>query len=360
MNTRAGQWAIGFAVWTGLAILTTTQSVVRRELDNLPIDWDRLISGQLVNWYSCAVFTPAFFWAARRFPIDAGVWIRHLPVHLALCAAASAIKFVLEWTVMARVLGYPMPELGRIMTGGFVSENIAFWCLAAAIHAIEFQRRARERELLTARLQARLSEAHLTALTAQLHPHFLFNTLQGISTLVHRDPGAADAMLGHLSALLRKTLQGRPRQEVTLAEELTLADDYLAIAQARFGDRLTIEREVEPGTLAALVPCLALQPLLENAFEHGIARKAGSGRVTIRARRIDRDLELTVADDGYGPAAGALRDGVGLGSTRGRLTELYGARGVLTLAGRREGGTVATMRMPFHEAVAPRLAEVEA
>ena len=341
-----------------LAVLSISQSVVRLQLESIPIHWDRLVSGHLVNWYSCAIFTPLFFWAGRRFPIDAGHWVHRLPLHLALCAICSALKFVVDWGTMTQVLGFQQPPLSKLLTYGFISENIAFWCMAAAIHAIEFQRRAREREVLSARLQARLSEAQLSALTARLHPHFLFNTLQGISTLVHRDPQAADTMLGHLSTLLRKTLQGDPRHEVTLGEELALLEDYLAIVQTRFGDRVTITRAVPSETLSALVPYMSLQPLLENAFEHGIARRAAAGRVSIGARRVGEDLELTVRDDGYGPAAGSVREGVGLGTTRGRLVELYGRRASLTLAGDPDGGTVATMVLPFHETRTPALAEV--
>lgn len=347
MTSRARRWLLGFGIWTLLAILTASQSVVRSQLGNRPIDLERLMVGSLVSWYTCAIFTPVFFLAVRRFPVDARDWVRHLPVHLALCAVVSAAKYVLEWTAMAPVLGFDVPPLARMVTTGFISENIAFWCLDAAIHAIEFQRRAQEREVLSARLQARLSEARLNALAARLHPHFLFNTLQGISTLVHRDTAAADRMLGHLSSLLRKTLHGQPRHEVTLENELTVLDDYLAIVQTRFGSRVTIERDIAPEALPGLLPSLALQPLLENAFEHGIARRAGASRVTIRARLTRDRLDLTVRDDGTGPAA-PLNEGIGLGTTRARLTELYGERATLSVAAHPDGGTLATMTVPFH------------
>ncbi len=356
--TRTRRWLLGFGIWTVLAILSASQAVVRLELADQPIDWGRLIVSSLVSWYSCAIFTPVFFLAARRFPIDGRGWARHLPLHLALCGVASALKYLVEWVTMVEVLGFRLQPLGRMLTSGFISENIAFWCMAAAIHAIEFQRRARERELLSARLEARLSEAQLNALAARLHPHFLFNTLQGISTLVHRDPAAADLMLGHLSTLLRRTLHGRPRHEVTLGEELEILEHYLAIVQIRFGDRVTIERAIAPDTLGGLVPCLSLQPLVENAFEHGIARRAGSGRVVIESRRIGQELEVSVRDDGYGPDAGALQEGIGLGTTRGRLTELYGPRASLRVAAHPDGGTMATMMLPFHET--PVVSAVEA
>jgi LytS/YehU family sensor histidine kinase len=235
-----------------------------------------------------------------------------------------------------------------VLQSQFVSENIAFWCMAGVVHAIEFQRRAADREVLTSRLHAKLSEANLTALTARLQPHFLFNTLQGISTLLHRDPLAADAMLTRLSTLLRRVIEPPPRHEVTLATELELLEDYLAIAQARFGDRVTIRREVDPAARDGLLPYMALQPLVENAFEHGIARRAGHGTVTIAARRAGDTLEVSVSDDGHPMPGTPQADGVGLGTTRARLVALYGAAAALELGPAPGGGNRARLVVPWH------------
>jgi len=226
-----------------------------------------------------------------------------------------------------------------------------------AVHAIEFHQRVREREVLAARLQARLSQAQLDALASRLHPHFLFNTLQGISTLVYRDPAAADAMLGHLSTLLRRALSRGPGHEVTLEEELALLEEYLAIVQVRFGDRVMVEREVDSSALGALVPQLLLQPLVENAIEHGVARRAGAGRIGIRVVREGGQLRIAVTDDGPGLERPA-REGVGLGSTRLRLGELYGEAGSLALERGAAGGLVARVTLPFHETpVSPAIVE---
>lgn len=347
MSTRTRQWLIGFGVWTLLALLSASQSAVRHQLEGRPIDWGRLVTGALVGWYSCAIFTPSFFQAARRFPIDAKHWTRHLPIHAAICAGASVLKYVIEWTVMSPLLGYYTVSLTRVLGAGFISENIAFWCMAAAIHAIEFQRRARDRELVTSRLQARLSAAKLNALAARLQPHFLFNTLQSISTLVHRDPTAADRMIGHLSNLLRAALHDQHRHEVTLGEEMANLEEYLALMQVRFGNRITIERAIDPETLAGWLPSFALQPLLENAFQHGVARRAGPGWVRIAARRVQDRLVLTVADDGAGLPSEPIAERVGLGSIRARLTELHGENGSLQVNPRPGGGTVATLTLPW-------------
>src|SRR5262249_36563701 len=158
-------------------------------------------------------------------------------------------------------------------------------------------------------------------------PHFLFNTLQGISTLMHRDVKAADAMLSRLSDLLRQTLQRGERQENPLREEMEMLDHYVEISRERFKDRLVFEKKILPDRGSALVPFFVLQPLVENAFEHGIARRAGIGRVSVSAKREGQTLHLNVTDDGPGLISEERafpREGIGLSNTRQRLRELYG------------------------------------
>ncbi|HJU72472.1 MAG TPA: histidine kinase, partial [Gemmatimonadaceae bacterium] len=180
--------------------------------------------------------------------------------------------------------------------------------------------------------------------------HFLFNTLHAVSTLMHRDVEAADTMLARLSDLLRRALDDRARLELPLAEELRLLDSYLDIARVRFEDRLTIDLDVPSDALGALVPRFVLQPLVENALQHGIGGREGPGRITIRAIRDGDRLSLMVCDDG---TAGQLRDsgfpreGVGLTNTRQRLRERYGADHELHLSKNGNGGLVVTMNIPF-------------
>ena len=348
MRSTASRWLLGFLAWTVLALLSASQFAVALGADGRAFEWSWLLPNRLVDWYSCAIFTPLFFWLARRYPIDQRHWVRHVPVHFVAVAAVSAAKIAIQRWAMIHVIDQPFPPLAQALMHGFIIENMAIWCVIAVVHAIEFHQRVREREVLTARLQARLSEAQLDALSSRLHPHFLFNTLQAISTLVYRDPAAADAMLGHLSTLLRRALMRGQGHEVTLAEELALLEEYLAIVQARFGDRVAVEREVDPAALAGLVPQLMLQPLVENAVEHGVARRAGAGRIAIRAAREGDRLRIAVADDGPGLERPAL-ERVGLGNTRLRLGELYGEDGVLTLEPGVPGGLVATVTLPFHE-----------
>lgn len=336
--------------WTVLALLSVSQSAVWQAADGRAIDWHWLVVSRFTDWYSCAIFTPLLFWLARRAPLGPGQWWPSLPVHLAVVAILSLVKFVIQRAVVVGLFGYDAPTLQRMLAGGFIMENVAFWCVVGVIHAIEFHQRVREREMLTSRLSARLSSAQLEALSARLHPHFLFNTLQAISTLVYRDPAAADTMLRHLSNLLRRTLQRDRGHEVALTAELAMLDEYLAIQQVRFGERLKVIRAIDANSGAGLVPHFVLQPLVENAIEHGIARRAGTGQVTITARRAGDQLEVRVVDDGVGLSPDdSNREGTGLGATRQRLQELYGDGARLTLEPVSTGGAEARLVIPYHE-----------
>jgi LytS/YehU family sensor histidine kinase len=239
-------------------------------------------------------------------------------------------------------------DFGRILARGFATEVIALSSVLAIIHGIEYYRRFRERELHAARLETELASARLEALAAQLQPHFLFNTLHGVSALMRRDVDAAEEMLTHLSDLLRRTLRPRDGHEVTLAEELELLQHYLDIMKIRFADRLTVRLEIDADATHALVPHLVLQPVVENAIQHGIARKPGAGLIEIRARRDGESLEIVVRDDGEGHGGGDER--IGLSNTRRRLRELYGDAQSLTLADVEDGGLRVTLRVPFRTA----------
>lgn len=359
MRFRPAAWGAGFLAWTVLTLLSISQTATWQMVDGREIDWARLVITRSADWYSCAIFTPLLFWLARRSPLGPGHWWPSLPIHLVVVAVLSLCKFLIQRTVLVQGFGIETLPLQRMLAGGFIMENVAFWCVVGVIHAIEFHQRVREREVLTSRLSARLSAAQLDALSARLHPHFLFNTLQAISTLVYRDPAAADTMLRHLSNLLRRTLQRDAGHEVALTNELALLDEYLAIQQVRFGERLKVVRQVDGESGKGLVPHFVLQPLVENAIEHGIARRAGAGQIAIIARREGDMLTVRVVDDGVGVSPDAARrEGTGLGATRQRLQELYGDRAALTLEAVPTGGAEARLVLPYHElpVVAERMA----
>jgi sensor histidine kinase YesM len=225
-----------------------------------------------------------------------------------------------------------------------------FWAVLGIAHALVFYRRAKDRERRSIELEARLNQSRLQALRMQINPHFLFNTLNSISSLVYDQPRTADEMIGSLSDLLRLTLSTSHRQEITLREELDFLGQYLFIEQTRFGDRLKIEKSIEPAALDTIVPNLILQPLVENAFKHGIEAQLGPGVIQINARRAGESLLLEVADNGRGltgAAGGPPAEGVGLTNTRARLRGLYRDRASLEYGPRPEGGFRVVVRIPW-------------
>ncbi len=225
--------------------------------------------------------------------------------------------------------------------------------IATAAHALGYFRQAQERERQAMALEASRNQAKLDALRLQLHPHFLFNTLNAISTLVHRDPDAADNLIGDLSELLRVSLQSA-EHEVPLARELVLLDHYLAIEQARLGERLKVRREIDPAALGVMVPTLILQPLAENAVRHGIEPRLGPGVLTIEARREGDRLHIVVADNGAGlrPNAATAGEGVGLRNGAERLRTLHGNAARLEVKEAAGGGVRVEIELPCRERVA--------
>jgi LytS/YehU family sensor histidine kinase len=227
-------------------------------------------------------------------------------------------------------------------------QNLAtYWIVVAATQGYLYYSRYRQGEVRAAQLSAQLAQAQLQALRMQLHPHFLFNTLNAISTLVHKDPEIADRMIARLSDLLRLTLENIGVQEVRLAKELEFLERYLDIERMRFADRLEVRMQIAPETLDARLPYLILQPLVENAIRHGIAPRSAPGRIEVSAERKDGMLVLTVKDDGPGIAETNPKKGVGVSSTRARLERLYGAAHRFVLQNGAQGGLIVTLALPF-------------
>jgi len=247
--------------------------------------------------------------------------------------------------------GAPLaPPLDAYLKVGLIADALPYLTVAVAAHAIDARTRVYERDLEAERVRSQLAESRLEALTAQLQPHFLFNTLQGISTLITHDPAAADAMLSDLSDLLREVLRGSERREVTVDEELRVLESYLSISRRRFGDRLTVKVARNADVGRALVPFFVLQPLVENALHHGVGSHAGPANVTVAARREKDRLVLTVEDDGPGVNAADSGRGIGLANTRERLSGLYGEAQRLELGRTTDGGFAVRVELPFHEA----------
>lgn len=310
--------------------------------------------GSLI-WYVCFVSAPLFIWMSRRLPFDRKRWPLSLASHLAVIALLAVLTAWLQYRVTYR-LATIGPPLGAYLKLGLITGTLPFLTVAAAAHALEARARAQERDLESERIRSQLAESRLEALTAQLQPHFLFNTLQGISTLITRDPVAADKMLTDLSDLLREVLRRGEKQEVELGEELRVLESYLEISRTRFGDRLSIAVNADEGARRALVPFFILQPLVENALHHGISSHAGAGSIEIGARRVEDRLVLMVTDDGPGTVAPDAQRGIGLANTRARLQELYKGEHSLQLGRPADGGFQVSVTLPYREHAHVRVA----
>jgi sensor histidine kinase YesM len=343
-------WLIGFVLWTGLALLSVAERIIWLSYRAQPIDLSDITIYALADWYACGIFVPVLVVATRRWPLDRRHVSMRLPLHAGLLLAVVVAKIALFHQIRPLLLPGNDLTFAGLLAGSAISETIAFGAVAGVLHAAEFYRRYRERETFAIQLQARLSDAQLRALRAQLNPHFLFNTLNAATALMHRDPDAADAMLTRLGELLRLTLRADPQHETPLREEISLLERYLAIMQIRFADRVTVRCVVDPQVADALVPSFILQPIVENAFEHGVARLQRAGTIEISATSSGGMLVLRVHDDGPGPAGAEPRAGVGLANARTRLAELYGAEGSLEFLASQGGGTTVEVRLPLRTA----------
>ncbi|HEX2190412.1 MAG TPA: histidine kinase [Longimicrobiaceae bacterium] len=281
-------------------------------------------------------------------------------------SVAGSYAASLAWTAAYNLLGAPVwawhtgePREVRGLAGlldGSVYHAFALLAWSVLYFGIKYHRQLDEERERALRAESAAHRARLQALRYQLNPHFLFNTLNAVSTLVveHRNDEAG-RMISRLSDFLRLTLEGSDAPEVPLAEELEWARRYLEIEAVRFEDRLRVAWEVEPGALAAAVPGMLLQPLVENAVRHAVAPREEGGRITVRARRAGDRLLLAVEDDGPGVAPGGAGNGrgIGLANTRERLRQAYGPAGALEVRPGERGGTAVSLRIPFRPAAAP-------
>jgi two-component system, LytTR family, sensor kinase len=350
-----------FAVATALGFFSGFQAYYFvSSFTERPASFPLLLALNLSYWYSWAILTPAIIWLARRFPFERRAWKLSVGVHAGGVVLATLLHVAL--TVVSRLAIFAViqepsspwqVEAQRMFFLNFDWEMMTYWAIIGLSHTVWYQREAYERARRAIQLETHLVEAQLQALQRQLQPHFLFNTLNTISALMHRDVDAADNMIAKLSDLLRISLQTVNVQETTLKAELDFLSKYLEIEQTRFRNRLTVIFDVRPDTLDALVPNLILQPLVENSIKHGIAPKVTAGRIEIRSRRVGPLLELEVRDNGMGLSAARLSDfnrGVGLTNTRSRLQHLYGSDHRFEFRQPAGGGLQVLIAIPLVEA----------
>ncbi len=318
--------------------------------------WVEQIVWSLAMWWTCLPLLPPLAALVRRFPIGRPRPWRNAGILLLGTLAAAWLRHVLMTPVVVAIAG--VPDVAASATARTLTYFTVFVVMVALLHAVHYYRSERAREVREAGLARGLAEARLAALRTQLQPHFVFNVLNAVTTLVHADPMAADRMLTRFADLLRVTLH-EETEEHALERELDLLARYVELMQLRFGDRIVVEWDVDDAARSARVPFFVLQPLVENAYEHGLAARESGGRVRIGADRVSDLLMLFVEDDGLGvdvPAVStngrghvnAVR-GIGLQNTRDRLALLYGTRASLILERPQGGGTRALVTLPVEE-----------
>jgi two-component system LytT family sensor kinase len=365
--------AVSLAAWVTICLVDSTwyyftglaKSSEPGKTATLP-PWPMIFQYNLPYWVAAAFLTVPVVWLARRFGFGAGRNWRALGIHT-LCLVPFGLLHIglFRFCNFLRFNGWKAVEAKlyfavRNELSTTLDKEIVFYVMiVGAVSAYDYYRRFKEKErtaatlqLEQAQLQASLSEARLGALKMQLQPHFLFNAMHAISTLILRgDSKAANQMLLHLSSFLRMTLDSGDAPVVPLSVELEFLDAYLRIQRVRFGDRLHVSLDIAEDVQKAMVPNLILQPLVENSIRHGIGADPGEGLIVIRAHRADEEVVLQVMDNGTGVRTeGTVTEGVGLGNIRARLEQLYPGTHRFTLEPGASGGTIATVVIPYRVA----------
>src|SRR5215217_4649695 len=368
---RLRPWMIVSAAWIVPAVFAVINRIAQARLQRWEPATLRELLFEFGDWLLYAFLTPGVFVISKKWPLTRPHLVRRAVLHfffsLLFCVAwatcGQVLRLILIRLFAPEIYHTAMQEgatkfwfafsvewLGWIFTT--LPFGVAVYlCVVGIEHATRYFIDAREREVQVARLSEQLSSARFAALQAQLNPHFLFNTLNTITVLVRdNDRQGAVSIIEHLSELLRGTLTRHRANEVTLGEELDLVKQYVAIEQARFSDRLRPDFRIPDALLSAAVPSFALQHLVENAIRHGIAKHTDAGLLLITTTRSGDVLEISVIDEGVGidPEA-PVPPGHGIDNTRERLRALYGEGASLEITRRPEGGTIATLRLPYRE-----------
>jgi two-component system, LytTR family, sensor kinase len=352
LRARSNLWTWAAFIWLGFGLADAAQTVILLREQGTHHAWFKLFVLTVLCWLPWALATVPVIHLGRRFPPlrvkPVFTWIVHL-------SAWFTISFVFTiWsTWLWRFVDLHRSALGKLLLENFLREALSSLVFYAGILAVSYvadsRARLAEQQTQTARLNEQLSIAQLDALRKQVEPHFLFNTLNAVSGLVRsgRDEDAV-TMIAGLSDFLRHTLDGSARQQVPLAEELQFAEKYLSIEQVRFADRLQVALNVPLDLYQAQVPSLILQPIVENAVKHGIAKRAQGGTIRIGASRDQDRVTLTVSNDGP-PLLPAEFTGSGLGNAnvRTRLKSLYGDAFEFTMRNGKAGGVEVSLSIPY-------------
>ncbi|HEV8591125.1 MAG TPA: histidine kinase [Pyrinomonadaceae bacterium] len=365
-TTNNNPWkkrAIAFGIWTVVGVSFGTRSYLQSLISGNPLTIRETVLSYTTDFYVWGILSPLIFWFCRRFPVARENWVGRIMVYLIISpfivVTVTAVTIPATW-----YLGFANYTINPTL-GAFFNKLIfnpillhqgllAYWGTVVAAHAYEYYRQAQISRTKTTELTAQLAQAQLAALKMQIHPHFLFNTLNSVSALIHKDPEAADRMIARLSDFLRLTLKSSDHSVVTLKEELEFLQIYLEIEKIRFQDRLVVSLDVDPAALDALVPNLILQPLVENAVRHGIGRTTSVGHLRIFAERSGERLVVKIEDNGPGfsasngsganPTAG---NGIGLVNTKARLKKFYADFDLDIAENTTHRGAVVSISVPY-------------
>jgi two-component system LytT family sensor kinase len=349
---RVLNWALIFAAWTLIVLTFSVQAYVFAVARGKPdIFWHEFLSASS-DWYIWAALTPLVLLLCRRFRITSQNWHSAVPLHIVAGIIVSFVQLAIQVRLNFIVnAGYTMPYWRVIYFFATFKGHInllTYWVIVALNHGIYYYEQSRMRELAWSRMETDLANAQLQVLNMQLHPHFLFNTLHSISTLISEEPQTARQMVLKLSDLLRASLNKIEQPAVPLRQELELLDCYISIEQTRFKDRLTVERRIDQDTLACEVPTLILQPLVENAVRHGIGKHRQADCISIVAQRSNGRLLLEVCNSIGSMENGGPKPvrGIGLTNTRARLEQIYNSHHSFEITNREGGGVAVKLSLP--------------
>jgi signal transduction histidine kinase len=352
-------WLAGFGIWTVVGVSFGLRTHWWAQMNGSPSAFWQTVPNYMVDFYVWGAVSPFIFILCRRFPIERGNIVGRSVIHLfaglVFVCVVTSLTIPVLWN-LGLVNTTINPTLGSLYSNLLINPFmvhqglLAYWGTVVVAHAIEYSRQAQAGRTRASELSAQLANAQLAALKMQIHPHFLFNTLNSISALLHKDVEVADRMIARLSDFLRMTLRNSGTSAVTLEQELEFLTTYLEIEKIRFQDKLLVEMDIDDLALNAQVPNLILQPLVENAVRHGVAKQTGVGRLNIQANRVGDRLVINIEDNGPGPngiARPKNGHGVGLANTRARLEQFYEEFQFEIESKNGKGGTIVSIDVPY-------------
>ena len=364
-NTSGISWktiGIAFAVWTILGLSFTSEAYLRHFKVGMLVApaWVYVVE-IMTSTYIYAAFSPIVLRIGRKFPLELKIskksFVGRVLIHLFVSTIFSMVSLYLTNFIAYQWQGDELCkgclDLSMLLDPYLLHRGlIVYWGVVFVGQGIDYFRRFNNEKLRVAQLSSQLSEAQLSALKMQIHPHFLFNTLNSIVGLIQEDKDAAELMTTKLSEFLRMTLQNSGELMATLRQEFYFLKTYLDIEKVRFQERLSIEFIYDEKILSARIPHLILQPLVENSIKHGISSKKTGGKIKISAHRIEGELILEVEDNGNRSGRKSddfapKKNGVGLKNTEARLRQIYGDDFSFEFDGKGENNTLVTIRIPF-------------